>query len=53
MHHFGEAKDHEVQVLHSRGGQEANSGRPTAKEFDVVLTGDHGAVSDLSMGYWR
>ena len=58
MHHFGEAKDHEGEVLHSESDSEACQGsklrsgeiRPTAKAFDVVLNGNHGAVSVRDIG---
>jgi hypothetical protein len=44
MHHFGEAKDHEVEVLHSEASRGSNLRgdeiRPMAKAFDVVLTDD-------------
>jgi hypothetical protein len=55
MHHFGEAKDqeakeHEVEVLHSeacRGSKlRGDETRPTAK----VLSGDHSAVSVRDIG---
>jgi hypothetical protein len=49
MYHFGEAKDHEVEVLHSEASRGSNligdEIRPMAKAFVVVLTGDRGAVS--------
>jgi hypothetical protein len=54
MHHFGDAEDQKGTVLHSEACQGSKL-RVTrfvqrVKVFDVISTGDHGAVSVWDIG---